>query len=52
MAFNGFIYNDADSNWEHKEILLSPSYTRIGLGVYFVNNQGRINIGSLVGDLN
>lgn len=52
IAFNGFIYYDADCNWEHKKILLSPSYTKIGLGVFFVDNQGSNNIGSLVGDLN
>lgn len=52
IAFNGFIYYDADCNWEHKKILLSPAYTKIGLGVFFVDNQGKNNIGSLVGDLN
>lgn len=52
IAFNGFIYYDADCNWEHKKILLSPAYTKIGLGVFFVDNQGKDDIGSLVGDLN
>lgn len=34
-ALNDFLYNDAGSNWGHRDNLLSSEYTNVGVGVVF-----------------
>lgn len=31
-SLRGYIYQDADSNWGHRDALLNPSYSHIGIG--------------------
>ena len=33
IRLDNFIYHDADSNWGHRDILLSSQYTKIGVGI-------------------
>ncbi|BAN06691.1 conserved hypothetical protein [Levilactobacillus brevis KB290] len=42
-SLRDYIYQDAASDWGHRNILLNPSYTRIGVGITTAKNKMTVN---------
>lgn len=44
-----YIYDDADSNWGHRDILLNSSYNVIGIGAHALSDNTVVNDAAVIG---
>lgn len=52
FAYNQFMNNDAEANWGHKNALLNPDFSEIGIGITIGNGPTISTYGSLVCEFN